>query len=32
VIYEPVSIEARVLVPRTIRADQRFSPAVEHDD
>ncbi|QQZ27910.1 NADH-quinone oxidoreductase subunit C [Thiothrix subterranea] len=32
VIYEPVSIEARVLVPRTIRADQRFSPAVERDD
>ncbi|MDD5394535.1 MAG: NADH-quinone oxidoreductase subunit C [Thiothrix sp.] len=32
VIYEPVSIEPRVLVPRTIRADQR-SPAVEeHDD
>ena len=33
VIYEPVSIEARVLVPRTIRADQRFSPpTVERDD
>ena len=32
VIYEPVSIEARVLVPRTIRADQRFSPAVERED
>lgn len=32
VIYEPVSIDPRVLVPRTIRADQRFSPAVERDD
>lgn len=32
VIYEPVSIEPRVLVPRTIRHDQRFSPAEEHDD
>ncbi|MGB5597796.1 NADH-quinone oxidoreductase subunit C [Thiothrix litoralis] len=33
VIYEPVSIEARVLVPRTIRADQRFSPpTAERDD
>jgi len=29
VIYEPVSIEPRVLVPRTIRDDQRFSPASE---
>lgn len=32
VIYEPVSIDPRVLVPRTIRSDQRFSPAEEHDD
>lgn len=32
VIYEPVSLEARVLVPRTIRADQRFSPAVEREN
>ena len=32
VIYEPVSIEPRVLVPRTIRADKRFSPAEERDD
>lgn len=32
VIYEPVSIDPRVLVPRTIRNDQRFSPAEERDD
>lgn len=32
VIYEPVSIDPRVLVPRTIRDDQRFSPAKERDD
>jgi len=29
VIYEPVSIEERILVPRIIRKDQRFSPAAE---
>jgi NADH-quinone oxidoreductase subunit C len=29
VVYEPVSIEERILVPRVIRKDQRFSPAVE---
>lgn len=32
VVYEPVSIDPRVLVPRTIRADQRFSKAVERAD
>lgn len=32
VIYEPVSIEPRVLVPRIIRNDQRFTPAVEGDE
>ncbi|MEB4592430.1 NADH-quinone oxidoreductase subunit C [Candidatus Thiothrix sp. Deng01] len=32
VVYEPVSIDPRVLVPRTIRHDQRFSPAEEHND
>jgi NADH-quinone oxidoreductase subunit C len=32
VVYEPVSIEPRVLVPRIIRKDQRFSPAVEGDE
>ncbi len=32
VIYEPVSIEDRTLVPRVIRTDQRFSPAVEGDE
>ena len=32
VIYEPVSIDPRVLVPRTIRTDQRFSPAEERED
>ena len=29
VIYEPVSIDNRTLVPRVIRKDQRFTPAVE---
>ena len=29
VIYEPVSIEERILVPRVIRKNQRFTPAVE---
>jgi NADH-quinone oxidoreductase subunit C len=32
VIYEPVSIESRVLAPRVIRADKRFSAVEEHDD
>lgn len=32
VVYEPVSIDPRVLVPRTIRHDERFSPAEEHDN
>jgi len=32
VVYEPVSIEPRVLVPRIIREDQRFTPAVEVDE
>ncbi len=32
VIYEPVSIEERILVPRVIRKDQRFTPAVEGDE
>jgi len=32
VVYEPVSIEERILVPRIIRKDQRFSPAVEGDE
>ena len=32
VVYEPVSIETRVLTPRVIRDDQRFSPAEEVDD
>jgi len=32
VIYEPVSIEDRTLVPRVIRKDQRFTPAVEGDE
>lgn len=32
VIYEPVSIEDRTLVPRVIRKDQRFAPAVEGDE
>ncbi len=32
VVYEPVSIEERILVPRVIRKDQRFSPAVEGDE
>ena len=31
VIYQPVSIEPRVLVPRVIRDDQRFSKAVDPD-
>ena len=32
VIYEPVSIEDRTLVPRIIRKDQRFTPAIEGDE
>lgn len=32
VVYEPVSIEPRVLVPRVIREDQRFTPAVEVEE
>ncbi len=32
VIYEPVSIEERTLVPRIIRKDQRFTPAIEGDE
>ena len=32
VIYEPVSIEERILVPRIIRKDQRFTPAIEGDE
>lgn len=32
VVYEPVSIEPRTLVPRVIRQDERFSPAEELDD
>lgn len=32
VVYEPVSIEPRVLVPRVIRDDQRFTPATEVDE
>ncbi len=32
VIYESVSIEERTLVPRVIRKDQRFTPAVEGDE
>jgi NADH-quinone oxidoreductase subunit C len=32
VVYEPVSIEARVLTPRIIRDDQRFSAADEVDE
>jgi NADH-quinone oxidoreductase subunit C len=28
VVYEPVSIEARVLVPRVIRHDHRYEPAL----
>ena len=32
VVYESVSIEDRTLVPRVIRTDQRFSPAVESDE
>lgn len=32
VVYEPVSIEPRVLVPRVIRDDQRFKPAIEVDE
>ena len=26
VVYEPVSIEARTLVPKTIRSDNRYEP------
>ena len=29
VVYEPVSIEARTLVPRVIRHDNRYSPALQ---
>ena len=32
VIYEPVSIEDRTLVPRVIRGDQRFTAASEGDE
>ncbi|MEE9310741.1 MAG: NADH-quinone oxidoreductase subunit C [Cocleimonas sp.] len=32
VIYEPVSIEERILVPRIIRKDQRFTPTIEGDE
>ncbi|MEE9309738.1 MAG: NADH-quinone oxidoreductase subunit C [Cocleimonas sp.] len=32
VIYEPVSIEERTLVPRIIRKDQRFTPPIEGDE
>lgn len=32
VVYEPVSIEERILVPRVIRNDQRFTEASEGDD
>ena len=32
VIYEPVTIDPRVLVPRVIRGDESFAPPVEGDD
>lgn len=32
VVYEPVSIEPRVLVPRVIRDSHRFTPATEVDE
>ena len=32
VVYEPVSIEPRILVPRVIREDQRFDPAIEGEE
>ncbi len=32
VVYEPVSIEERTLVPRIIRKDQRFASAIEGDE
>ena len=32
VVYEPVSIEPRTLVPRVIRDDERFTPPEELDD
>jgi NADH-quinone oxidoreductase subunit C len=32
VVYEPVSIDPRVLVPRVVREDERFEPAEELDD
>ena len=32
VIYEPVTIEPRVLVPRVIRGNESFTPPVEGDD
>ncbi len=31
VVYQPVSIEPRVLVPRVIRDDNRYNPALETD-
>ena len=32
VVYEPVSIEPRVLVPRVIRDDNRYASGVAEDD
>jgi len=32
VVYEPVTIDPRVLTPRVVRDDQRFAPADEVDD
>jgi NADH-quinone oxidoreductase subunit C len=33
VVYEPVSIEPRTLVPKTIRKDNRYNPDLkDHDD
>ena len=32
VVYEPVSIEPRVLTPRVVRDDQRFAPVEESED
>jgi NADH-quinone oxidoreductase subunit C len=29
VVYQPVSIEPRVLVPRVIRDDNRYNPALQ---
>lgn len=31
VVYEPVSIEPRVLVPKVIREDHRYEPAIKQD-